>query len=360
MRNHLVLPVAALCGALLSFAHVACAATLTKCVHNSTELQNYLNAAASGTDSYVLHLRAGQYLVPSGGFFYDPQGNTNLVVEGGYVSLLGGAGCDLQFRSADLTQLDGRGNQTIFKVNSVSTTSGSISLRYLTFQNAGGDVEALQVFSQNDTSAIRVENSIFTHNNTTYNTVDLYVKVGKTYFIDNAVFDNIVGANLGQAAVVIHTDPSQSVLAYVNNNTIAGNRESNAAPVTFGLVLQGSAGFDLANNILWNGGVCDVTADASTGGAPPAVTFDKDDIASYCSVAPQAGAGTIQADPLFANPALGNYRLQPMSPAVDTGDNTPPGTTLSFDVDGLPRVVHNRVDLGAYELPDFIFADGFD
>lgn len=66
----------------------------------------------------------------------------------------------------------------------------------------------------------------------------------------------------------------------------------------------------------------------------------------------QPGAGDISADPLFADPAGGNYRLRWYSPCIDMGTNVgaPP-----FDMDGHIRPVDGNADglaiadMGAYE-----------
>ncbi len=61
-----------------------------------------------------------------------------------------------------------------------------------------------------------------------------------------------------------------------------------------------------------------------------------------------AGTGNIVADPLFANPTTGDFRLQPGSPCIDTGtaDGAP-----ATDILGVPRPQGVGVDRGAYELP---------
>jgi len=354
----------AACSVLVLLSHCAWAATVTKCVHNVTELQNDLAAASSPTNAndHVLELLEGVYLAPSGGFIFNQITNHSLDIEGGFFSNIGSNGCDRQRLTATTTKLDGRGNQAIFTSSSSGVTSGNITFRYLTFQHAGGDVNALEVVMRHNAGTLRVENTLFTHNQTTYGSVYLDVPFGKVYFIDNALVGNVNGnvskTNDGSTAA-IYVGASPSVVAYINNNTIAGNTEPDGSPAPFGFDLSGSAGFDLANNIVWDGNDCDVFAGSSTQGSPPpAVTFDRDDIDHYCNVAPQTGSKTINKDPLFVDPAHDNYRLQRSSPAVDAGDNSPPGGIRAIDVEGTPRVV-GVVDLGAYEL-DTIFADGFE
>lgn len=62
------------------------------------------------------------------------------------------------------------------------------------------------------------------------------------------------------------------------------------------------------------------------------------------------GTGNIDADPLFVDPANGNFRLQAGSPSINTGD--PGSTTASVaatDLAGNPRIDSGRIDMGAYE-----------
>ncbi|MBN2272273.1 MAG: hypothetical protein JXN61_16805 [Sedimentisphaerales bacterium] len=69
-----------------------------------------------------------------------------------------------------------------------------------------------------------------------------------------------------------------------------------------------------------------------------------------------AGAGNINADPLFKDPDLHVYRLSSSaSPCVDAGDNTAPDLPIK-DFEGSPRIMDGDgngsaiVDMGAYEL----------
>jgi PKD repeat protein len=62
---------------------------------------------------------------------------------------------------------------------------------------------------------------------------------------------------------------------------------------------------------------------------------------------PTNGAGNIINAPLFVDQATGNLRLQTNSPCVDAGHNA--YASGATDLDGNPRIVRLRVDMGAYE-----------
>lgn len=57
---------------------------------------------------------------------------------------------------------------------------------------------------------------------------------------------------------------------------------------------------------------------------------------------------TFTNDPVFVNPAAGDYHLQPSSPCINSGKNS--YVTASTDLDGNPRIKGGTVDIGAYEF----------
>ena len=66
--------------------------------------------------------------------------------------------------------------------------------------------------------------------------------------------------------------------------------------------------------------------------------------------------GNISQDPLFVDFANGDYHLKLMSPCINAGD--PAGNYLGFtDIDGQPRIVYGRSDIGADEYVKVYYVD---
>jgi parallel beta-helix repeat protein len=63
-----------------------------------------------------------------------------------------------------------------------------------------------------------------------------------------------------------------------------------------------------------------------------------------------AGTGNIDADPCFVDDANKDYHLKPDSPCINTGDPNYIPEPNETDLDGLPRIIGGRIDMGAYEF----------
>jgi hypothetical protein len=68
------------------------------------------------------------------------------------------------------------------------------------------------------------------------------------------------------------------------------------------------------------------------------------------------GQGNIDADPCFVDEANEDYHLLPASPCIDTGDPNYVDQPNEKDIDGKPRVIGGRIDMGAFEYGQLVSA----
>ena len=112
----------------------------------------------------------------------------------------------------------------------------------------------------------------------------------------------------------------------VTNCTFSGNSATYG-----GGMYNHSSSPTVTNCILWDGG-----GEIYNVGSAPAVT--------YCDIqGGYSGAGNIDDDPLFVNPAAGDYHLQPGSPCIDAGNNAAPSLP-GTDFEGDPRILDGNCD----------------
>lgn len=113
------------------------------------------------------------------------------------------------------------------------------------------------------------------------------------------------------------------------SNTVVDNTASGSGT---GIAVDNQFSLNITNCIVWGNGLYNCTATYSDiqGGYP--------------------GEGNINADPLFVNAAGGNLHLQRGSPCINAGNpNYVPGP-YETDIDGDPRVIGLRIDMGADEV----------
>jgi predicted outer membrane repeat protein len=171
----------------------------------------------------------------------------------------------------------------------------------------------------------------------------------------NAVFTNLVLA--GNSAWLGGGFANFDRTVAIANATIYDNYASEAGSAIY--TLGGDR--TLANIIVWGNteGVPgpDIVNDSTTSSVVSASVLE----GGVCPT-PGTCSGIIDSDPQWVDPANGDFRLQPYSPAVDAGDlSALPADSNDLDGDGnttepvardvrnRPRVVVGRVDIGALE-----------
>jgi hypothetical protein len=211
----------------------------------------------------------------------------------------------------------------------------------------------------------------------------LYLEGGSPSVLSNAIHDNLavnwagggIGCRLTQAAVITGNTISgnyglsggcgldfrscQGIL--VSNNLIIGNGDPGYPGLAGVYVIQtagtfinctiamnmkygvsrghGQGSVEAVNCILWGNQYGPVSFDSCT--------------LSYCCLDEwEEGEGNIVSDPLFMDPESGDFRLLPVSPCIDAGNNDVLALPET-DILGAPRIVFGgksrSVDMGAYE-----------
>ncbi|MHC4737571.1 MAG: right-handed parallel beta-helix repeat-containing protein [Planctomycetota bacterium] len=147
----------------------------------------------------------------------------------------------------------------------------------------------------------------------------------------------------------------------ISNCTFAGNSSYNGNSLACISPWQAQypSSVEVGNCILWNGGDEIFNNDGST------ITV------SYSNIqAGWPGEGNIDADPCFTDPGLwdangtpdiwyddfwveGDYHLPLGSPCINAGDPCYVPEPNETDLDGYPRIINGRIDMGAYEA-DYI------
>jgi subtilisin family serine protease len=187
------------------------------------------------------------------------------------------------------------------------------------------------------------------------------------------IVDSVIAANSSVregGGVTIDNDRGSSSLAFeLRGCTLARNRVTGGLPgVPGGGVFliesrAGQASWSVLDCVLWDNAV-----EASGGLDAPGnqLAFARGSNGTriaysnvqggpegvpHLDAAHQWGPGNLDADPLFVDP-LTDYHLSALSPCVDAGDPDFDPARGELDIDGEPRRLGSRVDMGADERAD--------
>ncbi len=339
--------------ATLALATSASVSAGTYCVHNAGELQAALVdvgnlGIANGHDNTLLLTNGTFVATPT--FFVNQTSGFAIDISGGY-----DATCSTQDRTPGATKLDGGGVTQVLNVQ----TNGIFSLTHITIQNglhngsAGGGAQiylAPPQPSSNPNATVTIDDNFVRNNSTTYASGGLTVFGKGTLHFDNNLFVGNTAPN--GAAWAISMD--QSSVLYVTNNTMTGNTNTSTGAPTSSINSGGTITAYLVNNISYaNTGAYDFYIGVNT-----AQLFNNDYTAlSGLAVASSSG-NVIGIDPQFVG--AGDYHLKPTSPLLDIGLLPVPGGLPALDIEGHSRTFANKIDLGAYQHGDGIFANGFE
>ena len=124
----------------------------------------------------------------------------------------------------------------------------------------------------------------------------------------------------------------------IRNTVIAGNTTGGSGG---GLFSAEGSNPTITNSIVWGNGPDEITVDIFS-----TISVSYSDVQGGW-----AGAGNIDADPLFTDAAIGDYRLAPGSPAIDAGDNTALPAQVTTDLMGYPRYIDDPATPDCQQAP---------
>lgn len=336
----------------------------TYCAKSAADLYADLAAvstggAANGSDN-TIHIAAGTLVTTGARFDYADTSGHALTIDGGWDNT-----CANQNPNVGATVLDGAGANQVLGIE----TNGSAVVSHLTFQNGVH-------LGSSDGGGVRV----------VLNTIGVGDPIPSITFSENVVRNNATDYSVGGMEVyAIATSPSTPVgVADIENCLFTGN----SAPTVGALSVDlgtGSTAY-LINNTFTNNTSTEPGASATAIGGAGGVVMaylsnsisygnpsDYDFyLAQYDSVrvnnneyvaikgTPAAGSGgnLVNVNPQFVSAT--DFHLQPTSLLLRAGTLTPTGGLPATDLEGHPRSAAGKVDLGAYENVDEIFASGFE
>jgi serine protease len=336
-------------------------------VTNAAELQDALDEAEINGVDDIIYLAAGTY---EGNFVYIPP-----VTEHKSLTITGESGTS----AADII-LDGQGSgKTLYLYDWSGGPAAEIKVNGITVQNGnssrygGGIFAALADYDISITNCIVRDNTAQRFGGGIEMESDRSLTLENNLIMNNTITEDDQGMSRGGGVSMISVGHEYTI----RNNIIVGNSAQGTDARGGGLRL-GWIGSDIihligntiADNEAVKGGGVYFRAGNTANVYNNIIYFnsatDGDDI-YFDDVTNRIGhnndytelhgnwtdsGGNIDLDPLFVDPAAGDYHLQADSPCIDVGTSDvadPPGLPAT-DFDGNDRVIGSAPDMGAYEF----------
>ncbi|MFN8473725.1 MAG: choice-of-anchor Q domain-containing protein [Anaerolineae bacterium] len=282
---------------------------------------------------------------------------TNVIFSGNsaYGEYGEGGGMKNWYGSPTLTNVTFGGNSASHDGGGMDNYGGSPTLTNVTFSGNSASDSGGGMFNGNGSPTLT--NVTFSGNSASGQYSSGYSSGGGMYNWDSSpTLTNVTfSGNSAYEGGGMYNDGNSSSPT-LTNVTFSGNSASHdgggmynygGSPTIRDSILWGDSGGEIVND---NGGSASVTYSIVQGSS--ATNW-------WSTHSITDGGHNLDADPLFVTPVTlpppantsGNLRLGPGSPAIDVGDNNVANPSLpSTDLDGNPRIIGPKVDMGAYEF----------
>ena len=329
------------------------------CAPTTNAIRQALATAEANGEADTIRIIIGTY-VPSTGsiaFPYSTSESHALTIEGGWTF-----GCTERVDRADLTVLGGAGERRVLRIN--ATGSGAVTVRNLTLEDGESETRGAGLSIENSGSPfmlpfagnVVVERVVFLFNRTAAEAGALAISTsGNSITVRGSLFAfNRCGND--NCALLINSRNDSPTTVLFGGNTVALNTCNLGASSCD----SGGARFTGEQNLVIYDNLFAFHSGGDISLQNPVVEADLyynnfDVLIGN----PDTEVGTVNvANPEFVDALAEDFRLQPTSPVRNIGNA--PFPLPGVDLDGKPRIVGSAPDLGAYEVPDSLFADGFD
>ncbi len=329
----------------------------TYCAADSDGLKTALQSAAANNEDNTIHLSVGTFTpFTAGGFTYISNNPHALTLSGGYDTYLG-VPCGVRAKSGAPSIIDGGGNDLLFRFLPLSGY-GDLHLEGLEFRHGygQGNDAPVDIGSGDYVGNITLERIVVRDNIAPVPAIFAGTKgsilVRNSVFVDNTIiagYDN-------QTAIYFSSADSNGMVGGLTftGNTVAGNLSLIAGGAARTSLYVKDGPLVVANSIFWNNAGVDLVVETD-GEANVEVSYS--DIGVVHFFGSHTTDHLYDIDPQFVGG--GDYRLSASSPLVDAGNAAVTGGTGSYDAAGRTRVI-GQVDVGAYEVDEIIFRNGFE
>jgi predicted outer membrane repeat protein len=257
-------------------------------------------------------------------FIFDCQFENNEAVRGGAIHAQ-----LLPFGEGNLPPLSKQITECEFPNLSSSTLVGRCQFKNNTSQLQGGAIYL------NSETGVLLGNNTFLNNDASEGGALYNQSIPQALIIGNALIAN---SNADDGAAIFSANDF-----FLFNSTIAGNSVAS----TGGIISYGQGKALLCSSIIWGNNGTSLLTKSNLGQGLLGYSIVEGGCNNASYEACLTPTHVLDADPMFRNPNMGDFRLTIGSPAIDAGLTS--ANESDVDLDGQPRVSGNAIDMGAYE-----------